>query len=153
MSVETPDAKLLVIDTGEYAGNFERRMCAYVTGQVGECQVGEEEAEKAVQVLKHLEWIEDHIQHIEDEYGCERPVSIWPTEGQMQTARHPAYNSVAIFFDEVPPAEVLAEMVARAIEFCAKKGLAYKGYRLLEPVYQVKVVEMTTITGYKACSQ
>ena len=33
----------IIIDTDEYSGNFEREMCAYCTGQVGECEVGEEE--------------------------------------------------------------------------------------------------------------
>ena len=31
-----PDHFLLVIDTNSYAGNFERQLCAYVTGQIGD---------------------------------------------------------------------------------------------------------------------
>jgi len=34
-----------IIDTDQYAGNFEREMCAYLTGTVGECGVGDEFAE------------------------------------------------------------------------------------------------------------
>jgi len=40
-----------IIDTNEYAGNFEREMCAYCTGQIGDCGVGEEEAEKFEKIL------------------------------------------------------------------------------------------------------
>ncbi len=36
---EQPNPYLFVIDTDTYAGNFEREMCAYVTGQIGECEV------------------------------------------------------------------------------------------------------------------
>lgn len=35
---------LFVIDTEQYAGDFERQMTAYLTGIVGECGVGKEEA-------------------------------------------------------------------------------------------------------------
>jgi hypothetical protein len=31
---------LFIVDTDSYAGNFERCMCAYMTGQIGECEVG-----------------------------------------------------------------------------------------------------------------
>ncbi len=41
---EEPDHYLFVIDTDTYAGSFEREICAYVTGQIGECEVGKEEA-------------------------------------------------------------------------------------------------------------
>ena len=33
-----------IVDTDSYAGNFEREMCAYMTGHIGECSVGEEYA-------------------------------------------------------------------------------------------------------------
>jgi hypothetical protein len=42
---------LFVVDTDTYAGNFEREMCAYITGQVGECEVGEEIAKAARMML------------------------------------------------------------------------------------------------------
>lgn len=34
-----------IIDTDSYSGNFEREMCAYITGHIGDCLVGFEEAE------------------------------------------------------------------------------------------------------------
>ena len=36
---------LFVIDTDSYSGNFEREMCAYCTGQIGDCEVGIEHAD------------------------------------------------------------------------------------------------------------
>jgi len=46
---------IFVIDTDTYAGNFERPMCAYMTGRVGECGVGEEFAE----MFKHIQVLSD----------------------------------------------------------------------------------------------
>ena len=37
---------MIIIDTDTYAGNFERELCAYVTGIVRDCEVGIEIAEK-----------------------------------------------------------------------------------------------------------
>lgn len=78
-----PQSKILVIDTQQYAGNFEREMCAYVTGQVGECGVGAGLAEEYQDTIKYLDWWNEHIVHERDDsdYGCYRPASIFPTIG------------------------------------------------------------------------
>jgi len=74
---------IFVIDTEQYAGNFERELCAFVTGQIGECQVGDEMAEKFKdeEGEELAEKFEFAVQKVPDEHGCYRPVSIWPTEG------------------------------------------------------------------------
>jgi hypothetical protein len=73
---------IFIIDTDKYSGNFERFMCGYITGQVGECGVGEDEATKAKKELgnEEIDFFEYHTEHVEDE-GCHRPCSIWPTPG------------------------------------------------------------------------
>ena len=74
---EDPNAPwLFVIDTEEYAGNFERELCAYITGKVGDCDVGEEEA---VIFGNEVGEALDNIENETDEYGCSRPVTIYPT--------------------------------------------------------------------------
>lgn len=30
----------IVVETDSYAGNFEREMCAFMTGHIGKCEVG-----------------------------------------------------------------------------------------------------------------
>lgn len=30
----------IVVETDSYAGNFEREMCAFMTGHIGECEAG-----------------------------------------------------------------------------------------------------------------
>lgn len=64
-----------VIDTNEYAGNFERRMCAHITGRIGECEVGGEFVVDSVMDLF------SNVIDVEDE-GCSRPCSIYPTSGR-----------------------------------------------------------------------
>ena len=68
-----------VVDTEQYAGNFERELCAYVTGHVGECGVGDKQAELYRKETKR-EPIEGVID-LPDEHGCHRPCRIWPTPG------------------------------------------------------------------------
>lgn len=97
---------IFIVDTGQYSGNFEREMVAYMTGATGECEVGSDLAE-----LANAEWrkaqrlLEDERdasgtdgpQEEDDEEedgifglpiplqfrgdGCARPATIWPTEG------------------------------------------------------------------------
>jgi hypothetical protein len=79
---------LFVIDTENYAGNFERPLCAYVTGVVGECGVGEDETEIFNKEMAVNEYAYDEGKHpfqfvimLPDEHGCRRPVTIFPTPG------------------------------------------------------------------------
>lgn len=75
---------VFVIDTTDYAGNFEREMCAYVTGVVGECEVGSEFAEMYEEEMKQEESIFfEYLDHRceEDDHGFARPAAIWTTPG------------------------------------------------------------------------
>lgn len=168
MSADNPESKIVVFDTTAYAGNFEREMCAFITGQVGECQVGMEVAREIQEDLRHLAWYEHNIVHEADDHGCERPTYIWPTPGRFNngygghyddtpevratldarsaTANFPAYESVAIFVEALPPEDVLAEMVERAKQFCTDNNIGYKGCRLLEPRYETK--HMRVVVGH-----
>ena len=72
---------LFIVDTQNHAGSFERQLVAYLTGQVGECGVGSEEAKLAKEDGVPL-WFKDHVLHLPDaERGYIRPASIWPTPG------------------------------------------------------------------------
>lgn len=169
MAAENVTSVVVAIDTTDYSGNFEREMCAFITGQVGECDVGSELAEEAQEELAQdtfnntLDWIEDHIVSESDDNGCHRPASIWPTPGRVNNGsgghfdedklpkekswnnvHWPAYESVAIFFDEIPPKEVIDVMMERALRFASerpdwrswkgeKKPLKISRIRILEP--------------------
>ena len=43
----------LIVDTENYAGNFERELVAYATGCYGDCGVGDGEAEDAREDMTH----------------------------------------------------------------------------------------------------
>ncbi len=104
---------IIVIDTDQYAGNFEREMTAYVTGILGECGVGnkysrlaEEEFNDAErgeepnpELVQYADWCQDHIvmNSEGDNSRCNRPCTIWTSRGASCQ-----YNSVGIYADEIP---------------------------------------------------
>lgn len=69
----------VIVDTNKYSGSFEREMCAYATGQVGECGVGADEVDEN---MPYAKWWDDHVIDQEDE-GCYGPVTISPTPGYI----------------------------------------------------------------------
>jgi len=245
MAAENVTSVVVAIDTNEYSGNFERPMCAFITGQVGDCGVGDELIENALEELAQdtfnntLEWIEEHIVSESDDHGCHRPASIWPTPGwynngmgkhyldnpsteeqaikdhyesvkaysagqlnmvnerlstgnfepddkpggwtkeacertkvrleselveaksKTKPNKWPAYMSVAIFFDEVPPKEVIDVMMERALRFASerpdwrewkgeKKALKISRIRILEPkLLKARQIEHVEVARYE----
>lgn len=77
--VESPNCDyLFVVDTEQYSGNFERPMCAYMTGKIGDCCVGDD----ITKVFEEEVGEENFdIVSVADEHGSFRPVTIWPTPG------------------------------------------------------------------------
>jgi hypothetical protein len=72
-----------IIDTDSSSGNFEREMCAYLTGQIGDCGVGDEHVDAfKEQFPKEYEAFEDIIGSESDE-GCYRPCEIETTPGRF----------------------------------------------------------------------
>lgn len=133
----------IVIDTENYAGSFEREMCAYVTGIFGECEVGQDLAEFYSSEIKSFEWLESEVKKKPDEHGCHRPVSISPTPGWYNNGhgeyfknseeaetyldiKWPAYFSVEIYFYHIPPQDIIDEMIERAKNFCINRASIYE---------------------------
>lgn len=123
-----------VIDTDEYAGNFERPLVAYMTGQIGECEVGEECVGRYKDQVTEKQTKQDDrlVRSAPDDHGCHRPASIYPNplwwnDGRGNHYEHakrpapgrhwPAYYSVAVWLNGQPPADVLARWFARARTF------------------------------------
>ena len=98
---------IFVIRTNHYAGNFEREMCAYMTGQVGECGVGEGIAEEQFGHPEQSPWFEK-LDMVPDDHGCRRPVSMMDENN----------TSVGLVFYEKPTGEEIEELKARAHAFC-----------------------------------
>jgi len=74
---------VFIIDTDSYSGNFEREMCAYITGRLEEYEIGEEYEKIALDELKEeeIKWFKDNIDYISDDDSCVRPYSLWETPG------------------------------------------------------------------------
>lgn len=81
----------IIIDTNKYAGNFERQLCAYATGVIGDCGVGSEEANEYKK--SGMPNLEDFVDQVPDEHGCFRPVQICPTPGYFNNGMGYHYKS------------------------------------------------------------
>ena len=128
--------------TDKYAGNFERRMCAFLTGVVDECGVGDIAA--GLYSHKHPgenPWAEKLLQ-VADEHGCHRPVGIWSHHSQ----------DVAIFLENRPTVEEIDFLRKRTLLFIldprdgvghsgddSNPRISIKGFELIE--YKVEVTQ------------
>lgn len=125
---------IFVIDTDSYAGNFERQMCAYLTGDIGESEVGKEEREAYL----------EEVGEKDSDLTCilnGKPSSIWPSLK--------GYNSVAIYLYNRPEDDLISRWKERAVKFCkywgagtfgAKDGPSVQvlGFRLLKHVSKIE---------------
>jgi len=65
--------KTIIIHTDKYSGNFEREMCAFVTGHLRECGIGSEVVDPEIKKK-----FEGFIEIIEDDSGVMTPVELAP---------------------------------------------------------------------------
>lgn len=100
---------IFLVRTNAYAGNFEREMCAFMTGQVGECEVGEKQAAIYCATPPAHSW-EDRVMQVADDNGCYRPVSLWG----------PGAENVAIFLGERPTPADCRGLAERARGFAGQ---------------------------------
>jgi hypothetical protein len=101
----------VLVKTNSYAGNFERELCAFMTGHIGECGVGEEFINPIIKST-----FEGYIEDELDDHACYRPVALdetnshnliiffvkKPTEGQFKTLKERAK-----LFEKTRPYEYL----------------------------------------------
>lgn len=131
MVLPTDDCFVFVIKTDEHAGNFEREMCAYITGALGTTDVGAKESEKfQKQYPAKYNDFEDLVADFSDEYGGHTPVTVWD---------HDDCSCVVIFFNTRPSDKLLMFMRLRAVKFSVGRGINVLGFELLE--YKVKYTE------------
>jgi len=118
---------IFVIDTEQYAGNFERELVAHMTGQAGECGVGDDLAAAANKELPKdaRAWFSNHVRQVaDDENGCHRPAAIWATPGWFNDGHGNHHR------DDADPKKV-RNLRDRAVEDYAKETI--------EKVYADKV--------------
>lgn len=113
-----------VVDTDSYAGNFERPLVAYMTGQIGECQVGEEEANEFLQEEGEdvQEFFDSIVDQVPDDNGCYRPAAIFATPGWFNTGMGNEHR------DGTPDDEVLAAYKKSSIDYEIRYREMFKAY-------------------------
>lgn len=148
---------IFVIDTNTCAGNFERDLTAFCTGQYGECGIGQDLAEEFEINFpqKYKEFYNIINRYMPDEHGCGRPTTIWPTPGYWNNGngkefkdsqwdgkktKYPSYQSVAIFFDTKPTHEQINFICQRACDYCAKEDIKILKFRLIQEIKTEKVI-------------
>lgn len=117
MTVYNPKSKIIVIDTEQNAGNFEREMCAYITGQYGECGVGDSIAQKVAADIQHYHWWTSNIRAEPDDNGCRRPVTIYPTPGWFNNGNGKHYRD-----DPANYADAKAAAIQSMTDYFAKNN-------------------------------
>ncbi len=123
-----------VIDTDKYAGNFEREMCAYVTGKIGECGVGSEHIEK--DISKQF----NNVIDMADDSGCYRPVTCFSLKDSNEC------KAVAIFFDlnNLPSKEQIELMKERSNDF-GKNNKSWDGKSEPISINGFRLITFTTL--------
>lgn len=130
---------IFIILTDQYAGNFERELCAYCTGIIGDCGVGADEANKfredynEEKVNEMWELLE---QRCENE-SCARPVSVSSPNTALE-----------IYFYNRPTQEVIDIIKERANKFKLKgwndkpKPLSILGFELKMEITTTEYIDI-----------
>lgn len=152
----------IIIDTEQYAGNFERQMFSYITGLENPREDGI--GEYASKSILNLNWWKEHATEEEHpEYGPQNMnIEITPNWFNDGKGRHkkaddpnidnfkhkfPAYLSVGIFVDEVPPQNVIEEIEKRAKDFCNFYGKIFNENNIR--INQLKLTDTLTYSGIR----
>jgi hypothetical protein len=99
---------VIIVRTNQYAGNFERELCAHLTGIIGECEVGDDYVDEFITAI-----FETTIAQIPDDNCCRRPVSLG---GCIKTEGYNG-NDVVIWFDGKPTDEQIQIIKERSETF------------------------------------
>lgn len=112
------DLLLFVVDTDTYAGNFEREMCAFMTGRIGECGVGKK-SRRQYRDAGHKP-LRDLVESHSDEHGCFRPVTIWATPGWLNDGMGHEYRE-----GHYDPSVVIENYNRKLLEYAESTKKAY----------------------------
>jgi hypothetical protein len=120
----------ILIKTDSYAGNFEREMCAHVTGHIGECGVGDEYVDESI-----AEKFEDYITQESDETGCYRPAALGYDLGGSS-------DDVVIWFNQKPTQEHI-DIIKERLKTYNEVAKELNSWR--EGIIEIKEVLLLTI--------
>lgn len=129
---------IVILETTDYTGNFERELCAYATGSVGECEVGSRQADDFAE--EYPDGLSVDTQNVADDRGCWRPCSIFDERN--------GYNSMVIFFEDQPSEADVGIIIERAHEYLATKrpGVQLKRIQVAHNQVVRKITPLHTVT-------
>jgi hypothetical protein len=132
------------IDTTQYSGNFERQMVAFISGMVGDCDVGAEclEAAEAALPVETAKWLVYNVMFTADGHGCHRPAEAVSTPGGS------GCQSVQMRFGIEPPQfiqDFLRDRAQRFPQEAPDRFKQYAGIEILDVVFSRVEVTTTTI--------
>lgn len=115
----------LEIETDQYAGNFEREMCALLAIKYGDCGVGDDIVEYECSLLDDdlIDEIQDSIGVRQDSRGCYRPVFMCgPSNKSIRIVIDSPSDEVMSFIgDRVKNfKELLANRIANTSDYCKR---------------------------------
>lgn len=126
------------IDTNKYSGNFERQMCAFITGRIGECEVGTKEQNEYLKIHSPIK----NVIRVADDRGCRRPVEIETTPGIWN-------NGLGFYFKDGEEKQALLEYRRYVRKDKEKWILIVEGHRGKNvPTWTDEAIDRT-IKGYK----
>lgn len=111
--------KVLIIDTDNYSGNFERELCLFLTGQVGDADVGQGFLTQPSPITYKNWWDENIVQVNDDDDNILTPVKMWETPGWFN-------NGMGKNYKDIPENEAIA------VEESVKSMTSYVEARMLE---------------------
>jgi len=131
---------LFIINTDRYAGNFEREMCAYSTGVIGDCEVGDRQADDFIETYNKTirDFFEKNIEQRPDDHGCYRPVEIYNNNPNIDNE----YHSLVIYFEAQPTSDMIAIMKNRSIEYGKLNNIKVLSFELKSEETIVKTIDI-----------
>jgi len=112
----------ILIKTDSYAGNFERQLCAHLTGHIGECEVGKEYVNEKI-----YEEFEDCIEQKPDENGHFRPVDLGKNS-----------NDIVIFFYKQPTRKQI-DIIRERIKTFKTKDRFTETPKIFDDIFLIEV--------------
>ena len=145
-----PSQWVFVIDTDAYAGNFEREMVAYCTGEVGDCGVGKESAELYRNQLGLEEYegsFADNgtgpcVMRRADDHGCDRPAACWPNPNWVNDGVGNHYRVA-----DWDPAKILPKYRQHQIDYAEQHRNSYADKEAGNKEADRKIAEAKALTA------
>lgn len=130
----------ITIDTNSYAGNFERELTAYLTGRLGDSEVGKKYAEMFLRDF-HIDYTDDENDPFTDSINGKHGDFGW---NWCEISGNDSTN-INLWFLEEPTEEQIEILIKRCKEFCTLYNETYKERKEPLKIDAIHITVETTI--------